>query len=129
VRLLIVDSRAWGSVVARMNTTWAGGSSRLFSSAFDAPRLSMWTSSRMTTLRLPEVPRGMRSMSSRMSATPLLEAASSSTSQSTMRPWSTASQFGQVPQGSPALGASQLRTLARMRAVDVFPVPRGPLNR
>ena len=28
-----------------------------------------------------------------------------------------------------AAGCSQLRALARMRAVDVLPVPRGPLNR
>ena len=58
-----------------------------------------------------------------------LDAASSSSSQSTMRPSSTARQFGQTPHGSPPLGLSQLRTLARIRAVDVFPVPRGPLNR
>jgi hypothetical protein len=118
-----------GSVVARMNTTWDGGSSRDFSRALAAPVLSMWTSSRITTLRLPEVPSGIRSMSSRMLATPLFDAASSSSSQSTIRPWSTASQFGQTPQGSPAFGFSQLRTLARIRAVDVLPVPRGPLNR
>ena len=112
-----------------MNTTWAGGSSSDFSSAFDAPRLSMWTSSRITTLRLPDVPSGIRSMRSRMSPTPLFDAASSSSSQSTMRPSSTATQFGQTPHGSPPLGFSQLRTLARIRAVEVFPVPRGPLKR
>ena len=112
-----------------MNTTWSGGSSSDFSSAFEAPRLSMWTSSRITTLRLPEVPSGMRSIRSRMSATPLFDAASSSSSQSTMRPSSTARQFGHTPQGSPASGASQFRTLARIRAVDVLPVPRGPLKR
>ena len=36
---------------------------------------------------------------------------------------------GAVPHGSPSTGASQLRTLARMRADEVLPVPRGPLNR
>ena len=58
-----------------------------------------------------------------------LDAASSSSSQSTMRPSSTATQLGQVPSGSPSAGCSQLRTLARMRAVDVLPVPRGPEKR
>ena len=125
----MVGSTFCGSVVQRMNTTCDGGSSSDFSSALLAPGLSMWTSSRMTTLRLPDVPSGMRSMSSRMLATPLFDAASSSRSQSTMRPSSTATQFGQVPSGSPSTGCSQLRTLARMRAVDVLPVPRGPLKR
>ena len=36
---------------------------------------------------------------------------------------------GHTPQGSPASGCSQLSALARMRAVDVLPVPRGPENR
>src|SRR5580704_4691409 len=34
-----------------------------------------------------------------------------------------------VPQGSPSTGDSQLSALARMRAEDVLPVPRGPLKR
>src|SRR5579875_3426523 len=33
------------------------------------------------------------------------------------------------PHGSPASGRVQLRALARARAAEVFPVPRGPLNR
>jgi len=36
-----------GSVVHRMNTTWAGGSSSVFSSALNAAVDSMWTSSMM----------------------------------------------------------------------------------
>jgi hypothetical protein len=35
----------------------------------------------------------------------------------------------QVPSGSPPTGASQLSAMANMRAVEVFPVPRGPLNK
>ena len=35
----------------------------------------------------------------------------------------------QAPQGSPSTGASQLSALARIRAEDVLPVPRGPLKR
>ena len=42
-----------------------------------------------------------------------------------MRPSSTATQLGQVPSGSPSTGCSQLRTLARMRAVDVLPGAAG----
>ena len=36
-----------GSVVARMNTTWAGGSSSVFRNALNAGPESMWTSSTM----------------------------------------------------------------------------------
>ena len=38
-------------------------------------------------------------------------------------------QDEQTPHGSPSWGSAQFSALARMRAVDVFPVPRGPLNR
>ena len=69
-----------------------------------------------------------RSISSRMFSTPLLLAASSSCT-SKLVPASTARQEGQWPHGSPSSGAAQLSTLARMRADDVLPVPRGPLNR
>ena len=46
-RLRMVGSTFCGSVVASTNVTWAGGSSSVFSSAFDAAVDSMWTSSRM----------------------------------------------------------------------------------
>ena len=48
-----VGSTFCGSVVASTNTTWAGGSSSVFRSAFDAPGESMWTSSRMYTFVRP----------------------------------------------------------------------------
>jgi hypothetical protein len=38
-------------------------------------------------------------------------------------------QDAQVPSGSPPKGVSQLSAMAKMRAVEVFPVPRGPLNK
>ena len=47
VRLRMVGSTFWGSVVARTKTTWAGGSSSVFSRALDAAVESMWTSSTM----------------------------------------------------------------------------------
>ncbi len=47
VRLRMVGRTFCGSVVASTKTTWAGGSSSVFSRALDAPADSMWTSSRM----------------------------------------------------------------------------------
>ena len=42
-----------GSVVARMNRAWAGGSSSVFNTALNAEGESMWTSSMMYTFFLP----------------------------------------------------------------------------
>src|SRR5581483_3814885 len=117
-----------GSVVANTNTTWPGGSSRVFSSALDAAADSMCTSSTMYTFQRPGVPRAARATRSRMASTPLLEAASSSWTSSEV-PLVTSTQDSQTPHGSPSLGLAQLRALARMRADDVLPVPLGPLNR
>ena len=117
-----------GSVVARTKTTCAGGSSSVLRSAFDAPFESMWTSSRMYTLRRPAVPSAARSFSSRMLSTPLFDAASSSNTSNDV-PRSIARHTSHTPQGSPSLTFGQFRAFARMRAVDVLPVPRGPLNR
>jgi hypothetical protein len=47
VRERIVGSTFCGSVVASTNTTWAGGSSSVLSSVFDAAAESMCTSSMM----------------------------------------------------------------------------------
>jgi hypothetical protein len=63
-----------------------------------------------------------------MASIPRLEAASSSIT-SSERPAAISVHDVQRPQGSPSSGAAQLRALARMRAVEVFPVPRGPLKR
>ena len=63
-----------------------------------------------------------------MASTPLFDAASSSCTLSEL-PCVISMHEVQVPQGSPSTGASQLSALARMRAEDVFPVPRGPLKR
>ena len=127
-RLRMVSTTLCGSVVASTNTTWSGGSSRVLSSAFSAPDVSMWTSSRRYTLVRPGVPRATLASRSRTSSTLLLEAASNSW-RSNERPASTAKQDSQAQQGSPSASAVQLRTLARMRAAVVLPVPRGPLNR
>ena len=46
----MVAGSFWGYVVARMNTTWAGGSYSVFSSALKAEADSMCTSSTIYTL-------------------------------------------------------------------------------
>ena len=89
---------------------------------------SMCTSSRMYSLVRPAVPSATRATRSRMASTPLFEAASSSVTSSEL-PASTDRHDSQVPHGSPSTGWAQLRALARMRAVEVLPVPRGPLKR
>ena len=78
MRLTIVGLTFCGSVVASTNTTWEGGSSKVFSSVASAGFDSMWTSSRMYTLWRPGVPSIALSMRSRIASTPLLDAASSS---------------------------------------------------
>ena len=128
VRLRMVGSTFSGSVVASTNTTWSGGSSSVFSSVLDAAVDSMWTSSRMYTFVRPGEPIDARLMRSRMASMPLLEAASSSWT-SKERPSSMATHESQTPHGSPSMTSVQFRTLPRMRAVEVLPVPRGPLKR
>jgi len=120
-----------GLVVASTNTTWSGGSSSVFSSAFDAAALSMCTSSTRYTLRraVGPIPRCTLSVRSRMLSTLLFDAASSS-KRSRKRPPRMARQFSHPSQGSPSSpSARQFSALARMRAVVVFPVPRGPEKR
>ena len=73
-------------------------------------------------------PEGGRETRSRMASTPLLEAASSSWTSSEV-PLAISTQEVQTPQGSPSCRSVQLSALARIRAVDVLPVPRGPLKR
>jgi hypothetical protein len=46
-RLKMVVGTFWTSVVAKMNFTWAGGSSSVFKSALNEELDSMWTSSTM----------------------------------------------------------------------------------
>ena len=63
-----------------------------------------------------------------MASTPLFDAASSSCTFMEL-PAVISRHDVQTPHGSPSTGASQLSALARMRAEDVLPVPRGPLKR
>src|SRR6266545_6854308 len=63
-----------------------------------------------------------------MSSIPRCEAASISTTSSEV-PAAIAVQAWQVPSGSGVGPCAQLSAFARMRASDVFPVPRGPAKR
>ena len=128
-RLRIVSGSFCGSVVARINTIWAGGSSSVFSSALNADVDSICTSSMIYTRYRPYwggyLTESRRSL---ISSTPLLLAASiSMTSRLSSR--SIRRQFSHSPQGSPFRGCSQLMARARIFAVDVLPVPREPQKR
>ncbi|MNS60630.1 hypothetical protein D3C72_936370 [compost metagenome] len=63
-----------------------------------------------------------------MLSTPLLEAASISIT-SRLLPLVISRQLAHVPQGKSVGPLAQLTLLARMRATEVLPVPRGPQNR
>ena len=117
------------SVVARMNIRWAGGSSRIFSRALKAGVDSICTSSTIyTRLRTAAGVYTASSRRARTWSTPLLEAASSS-STSKIEPFSIPRQAGQALQGLPSTGCSQFTARARILAQVVLPVPRVPVNR
>ena len=128
VRLRMVGMTLCGSVVARTKTTRDGGSSSVFNKAAEADFESWWTSSRMYTFQCPGDVCHALAVRSRMASTPLFEAESNSRTSSD-RPWVIATQLAHSLHASPSLGFSQLSALARMRAVVVLPVPRGPEKR
>ena len=125
----IVAGNFWGSVVANINLTCAGGSSNVFKSALKAPVESMWTSSIIYTLYFASV--GKKLTSSRialMSSTLLFEAASISTI-SVKEPDNAALQISHSLHGSPSWGFKQFTALAKILAVVVLPVPLVPFNK
>ena len=126
----IVAGSFCGSVVASMKTTFSGGSSRVLSSALNAPVDSMCTSSMIYTLLRPTAGGYLTlSLSSRMLSTPLFDAASISMT-SIKLPSFMARQLAHSQHGLAATSSdSQLSALASIRAVVVFPVPRVPQNR
>ena len=119
-----------GSVVQKMKTIPGGGSSSHLSSASQASLVNRCTSSRISTLRFRSVGglviNGIRS--SRTSSMRFEVAAFDSTT-SKVAPSRIAIHAVQLPHGSPSAGARQLSAFATMRAVEVFPVPRGPTKR
>ena len=82
----------------------------------------------MYTFHRPGVPSAARATKSRIASTPLFDAASSSCT-SKDEPAAISVHDPHTPHGSPSSGAAQLSAFARIRADDVLPVPRGPLNR
>ncbi len=125
----MVAGTLWISVVAKIKITWEGGSSSIFSKALNACIDNMCTSSMMYTLYRQRPGRYMVSLrNSRTSSTPLLEAASISTT-SSRPPLSMPRQHGQVLQGPSSCKFSQLTALANTLAQLVFPVPRVPVNK
>ncbi len=117
------------SVVAIMKITCAGGSSRVFSKALNALVESMWTSSIIKILYLPEDGINITlSRRSRIASTPLLEAPSISIT-STLLPLDIATQFSHVLHGVKSTAFKQRKLFAKIRAEDVFPVPRSPVNK
>ena len=114
-----------------MKWTLGGGSSSVFKRALQAAVESMCASSRMKT-RWAEGRAATIvtcTLMSLMFSTELWEAASNSWTSREL-PTTMAWQVAHWSQGSPSgQGSSQLIALARMRAVEVLPVPRGPAKR
>ena len=128
-RDIIVAGTLCGSVVARIKVTKLGGSSRVFNSALKASFVSICTSSIMYTFCLPiEGLYSIFSFNSRISSIPRLEAASISIKSKNF-PASNAKHISHSPQGSPFFNLVQLSAFAKIRAVVVLPVPRGPIKR
>ena len=119
------------SVVAKMNFTCGGGSSRVLSRAFHPFAETMWHSSMITTLKRSRSGRyGSVSCSRRTSSTPLFEAPSISCT-SGSRPSAISRHAAHCRHGS-AVTLSRPRQFsdrARIRAMVVLPTPRAPVKR
>src|SRR5688500_9713146 len=114
-----------------MNFTCSGGSSSVLSSALNAAFDSMCTSSLMYTLNRDRAGRYAEfSRPSGTPSTPVFEAASLSIP-SMYPPGALPLHESLAPQGlvAGASDLSQLCAVARIRAVEVLPVPRVPVNR
>ncbi len=125
----IVIGILWGSVVAKINMTWAGGSSRVFKRALKAAVLSIWTSSMIYILY--KLCAGIYLTFSRSSliwSTLLLDAPSISNT-STALPEVISLQDLHTLHGTGAGPSLQFIAFANIRATVVFPVPLGPENR
>ena len=124
----IVAGSFWGSVVANINLTCAGGSSNVFNKALNAPVDNMWTSSIIYTLYFARVGKKLTSsLISLISSTLLFDAASISTI-SVKAPESAALHISHSLHGSPSFGFKQFTALANILAAEVFPVPLHPLK-
>ena len=131
MRDLIVPSTFSGSVVAKTNLTYSGGSSTSLSSALKPWVETMCASSITYTLnRLATGAKKARSRRSRASSTPPWLAASISITSIEPGPsGARARQDSHSPHGSGVGPFAQLSERARMRAEEVLPQPRGPEKR
>src|SRR5699024_9768256 len=118
-----------GSVVAKINTTCAGGSSSVFKSALNALVEIICTSSIIYTLYGTALAAYFTlSRISRTSSTLVFDAASISMT-SEMEPSKIPTQAAHSLHGSRVGACSQLIVCAKIFAALVFPVPRGPENK
>ena len=128
----MVGSRSQGCVVHRITTSCGGGSSSVFSRALAAPSW-IWCASSMMVTRYREATGAYRTLSSHSRISSMrraLDAASTSTTSSqSSRPMRRHESHSPQGVGVGAGKAWQLRHRARIRAVVVLPVPRGPENR
>ena len=117
------------SVVAKMNITWSGGSSIVFNRAFHASLVSIWASSMMNTFLRPSTGINFTlSRKARISSIPRFDAASISR---TSIDWPLKIDLHTLHslQGWSVGPCSQLMARAKILAILVLPVPRGPANR
>ena len=125
----MVIGNFWGSVVAKINITFAGGSSKVFKNAFTAPTESIWTSSIIYTLKRASCGGYLTSsIISLILSIPLFEAASSSVT-SIASPLFIFLHISHSLHGSPSCKFKQFNALAKTFAVDVLPVPLVPQKR
>ena len=125
----IVAGILCGSVVANIKITYEGGSSNVFNRALNAPCDNIWTSSIIYTLYLALVGEYLTfSLSSLISSTLLLEAASISTT-SIILSCNISLHTSHSLQGSCSILSKQFTALANIFAVDVLPVPLVPENK
>jgi hypothetical protein len=119
----------FGSVVAKKKYTRAGGSSRIFSRALNAPFESMCTSSMMKTRRCRRSARVLGHVAQFADVVDAGVAGRVDLEHVQVPPARDGLAGIAGAAGSPSTGASQLMALASSRATVVLPQPRGPVNR
>ena len=129
VRDKIVGGSFIGSVVAKINLTYSGGSSSVFKSALNASLVSMWTSSMMKILK-----RAIFGLYFVCSISPLISSIfrllAASISMISICLFSFAViQFSHTSHGVEVGPFSHTKDFAKIRAVEVFPLPLSPENR
>src|SRR5258706_13873706 len=108
---------------------WAGGSSKVFNKALEADLLNWWHSSMIKILYLEETGANLiPSINSLTSSTPVWLAASISIKSIDFEAIISRQELHLLQGFAPDL-ASQFTALAKILAMVVFPLPRGPENK